>query len=94
MVKWDPTITLGTVMVIAGLVSTVIGSWYAFRQFMSIELTKMQSTLNNHADQLQDTARELREQRHAYQELIGKVQVLVGQMGMLITAQDRRQHGR
>lgn len=88
--KWDPTISFGTVLAIAAVVTSIVGGWFAFRQFMMVELAKMTATLRNHAEQLEQNASELRDQRAANTKLIGEVQRLVGQMELLLRMQDRR----
>lgn len=87
---YDPTINFGTLVALAVFVTTIIGGWYTFRIWMSVQLSSMRQTLDMHATELEKTTNELAEHRRSHQKLLAEVQVLVGQMSMLMKMQDRR----
>lgn len=89
--RYDPTISFSTILSLAVFITTAVGGWYAFRLWMTVQLTEMRSTLNAHAKGLEDTTAELALHRAAHQQLLAQVQILVGQMSMLMGMQERRQ---
>ena len=88
--RFDLTLNIGHVLIIASMIVTVVAAWHAFKLWASVKIARFEETLAHHTRSLDAHASRLDKHEEVHAKLVGEVQRILGRIEYMMGGEPRK----